>query len=826
MLVSYARGVASDYLATKGTTDGAMIAVGMSKEDAIPILSQLTSGRAVVACSNSPSSITVSGDRTAVDELHSILEEKRVFNRKLVVEVAYHSHHMALVMDQYREAIANIKVLGGNGVRFFSSVTGEQLVDTSTLGPDYWVSNMVGEVKFSQSLGLLAREGGTATNPSSRKRVKASPVHSLIEIGPHSALAGPIKQILQADDMLAKAAIDYHATLARKKDAVGVTLNMISGLFLSGYAVDLASVNQMKEMRCFPLIDLPPYFWNHTSSYSAESRVSKFYRERTFPRVDLLGTLERNSGSLEPRWRNHIRLSEIPWVHDHKIQSNIVYPAAGYITMAIEAAYQRAIQRSVAKISGYRLRELVIGSALVIPENPGEVEVAITLKAFSDSVRSPSDLWDEFIISSVANDNRWTEHCRGLISVQVPPKSTNLVDGKAQEEADHLRFTSLMEKYDHSCRKQIDASRFYEELTALGLKYGPTFANLRQLRSAPGECIGKIQIPDTAAVMPMQFQYPFVIHPATLDSFLHTIFVALTAQLGALNKFAVPVSVDEIYVSHDITKEAGAMLDTYTSTSQKDYRSMSATITVFEESHGTAPTPVVEMRDLTLVALEGGSGTQADDGVPSRAYNLKWSPDVDLLSREQLCELCAAPTPPNAAFLKSKLERAAFYFIQAAVKEELRASEFTEEYQRSLYSFLLGQCELATAKHNDWTSATDIDKASVIEEVKTSSGVGKTLCQAGEQVSKVLVGDTTPSDFIKSLGLNAFIEDPHLFQNTRSAATYIDLAGHKNPHLSILTMGPQSGLASLRIAFASFGTRRAHAQIHSVPPHRFRAQCF
>lgn len=70
-------------------------------------------------------------------------------------------------------------------------------------------------------------------------------------------------------------------------------------------------------------------------------------------------------------------MSEIPWVYDHKIQSNIVYPTAGYITMAIEAAYQRAVQRSVANITGYRLREVVIGSALVIPENPGEVEVAI-----------------------------------------------------------------------------------------------------------------------------------------------------------------------------------------------------------------------------------------------------------------------------------------------------------------------------------------------------------------------------------------------------------------------------------------------------------------
>lgn len=77
MLVSYARGVASNDLASGGLADGAMVAVGMSKADILPVLSQLTSGKAVVACSNSPSSITVSGDGAAINELQSILERKR-----------------------------------------------------------------------------------------------------------------------------------------------------------------------------------------------------------------------------------------------------------------------------------------------------------------------------------------------------------------------------------------------------------------------------------------------------------------------------------------------------------------------------------------------------------------------------------------------------------------------------------------------------------------------------------------------------------------------------------------------------------------------------
>lgn len=84
MRVAYFRGVVSTNMAERGEVKGSMMAVGLSKEEALPFLDKLSKGKAVVACSNSPSSITISGDVAAVNELHSILEEERIFARKLV----------------------------------------------------------------------------------------------------------------------------------------------------------------------------------------------------------------------------------------------------------------------------------------------------------------------------------------------------------------------------------------------------------------------------------------------------------------------------------------------------------------------------------------------------------------------------------------------------------------------------------------------------------------------------------------------------------------------------------------------------------------------
>ncbi|KAH8804399.1 putative polyketide synthase [Xylogone sp. PMI_703] len=810
MLVSCHRGIVSSSMAERAAVPGCMIAVGMSKEEILPIISTLTRGKAVVACSNSPSSVTVSGDLPAIDELHTVLDGKGVFNRKLVVQVAYHSHHMELVAEEYRKAISAIKVLPGNDVEFFSSVTGERAVP-SDLGPDYWVSNMVGEVKFDDSLRRLCIEtqGPSANTKKSmqRRKSKVSPVSTLIEIGPHSALAGPIKQIIQANETLNKASIKYYSALLRNKDAVTTALNLIGQLFVAGHEPNLGEVNRPTGLESHSvLIDLPPYPWNHQNSYWAESRISKFYRERRFPRTDLLGGLERNSSSIEPRWRNHIRLSEIPWVRDHKIQGNIIYPAAGYLAMAIEAACQHASTvKSIPVITGYKLREVVIDSALIIPEDPGEVEVAITLKSFTDSIRNPSDMWDEFVISSVNADSRWTEHCRGLVSVVAPQKVVNIIDGQAQQIAEKQGYAELVASYEAKCRRNINIPQFYEQLTELGLEYGPTFANLKEAKAAPNACVGELEIPDTAAVMPYNFQFSFVIHPATLDALFHTIFVALsTANGGVFKDPAVPVSAGEIFVSANITSSPGSKLATFTSTEQKDYRFMSASMTVFHETHKQQGEfrPVIEIKDLTCATLAREGADNSANGQLTRAYNLAWKPSIDLLSEAEILELCSSSgsseAKANGINARELLERAAYYLLKRAVAGSA-PSETGSTYAQNLWSFFKSQSRIASWKHayDGWDQLFKADVDAFIERVVSSSNVGRFLGEIGGKLSKLLTGELSSAEFIKELDLRVFVDNIQLFQNTQSAAKYLELLAHKTPSLSILAVGPGSGVASL-----------------------------
>lgn len=132
---------------------GAMIAVGLGEEDVVQYIEKTRSGLISVACVNSPVSTTVSGDESAIDELKQILDDLSIFNRKLKIDTAYHSHHMKKVASEYYNSISHIKAATPKAsVKFYSSVT--STLKTTDFLAQYWVDNLVSKVRFSNALDL------------------------------------------------------------------------------------------------------------------------------------------------------------------------------------------------------------------------------------------------------------------------------------------------------------------------------------------------------------------------------------------------------------------------------------------------------------------------------------------------------------------------------------------------------------------------------------------------------------------------------------------------------------------------------------------------
>ncbi|KAJ5170061.1 Acyl transferase/acyl hydrolase/lysophospholipase [Penicillium coprophilum] len=794
MSVAYHRGVVASHILDEQPNGGAMMAVGMSAEEIKPYLDAFQPRQLVVACINSPSSVTISGDASAIDVLAQKLKEHQMFSRRLEVCVAYHSPYIEQVAERYHGLIDHIRprrldqIAGEKReirMPFFSSVTGTEF-PLGELDAQYWVSNLVGQVKFAKSLRTLCfetksrRAGHTGTPRLKRTKAAQKPsVDCLIEIGPHAALSGPIKQILQADGKLNAADIHYISLLTRNTNAVTAALGAAATLASLNYPIDFSAINRPigdKRRRAPQLLaDLPTYCWNHTRSYWAEPRLSKMYRNRSSPRTDLLGAPDNMACPFEPRWRNYLRTSELPWLLDHRIQGNIVFPAAGYLAMAIEASIQ--LNKSEQEVARYVLREVAIQSALVLNET-SVVEVMVSLQK---STQNQENLYS-FHIYSISDDNRWTEHCTGLVGAQ----ESNATPGDAAEETDGYATVPLgTEVHGVSI---IDVPEFYEKLQNSGLEYGSCFANITKAHvTQDGACFAEVTVPDTLAVMPTSFQYELLVHPCTLDSIFQTTFAALPPGMGIEEGPAVPVFIEEMIVSASLRFSAGDLMSICTHVRpmpRKDVTACIVAVNCNEKQFDTEPT--ISLRGLRCARLERHEPTAhtKDNRI---IYGIDWKHDPNFLSSSNASFLFHDKIIDHEPAPRTDLyEECAADFIRTALGE-VSATEGTglNTSHRRFRCYLQDVLD----RHDSQTLVS----SSHLENIH-STPTGKLLPIIGQNLVAIIRDQV---DFSSLLNEDSLLDEFwDIFSGDTSyqaAAKYVDLVGHGKPDISVLELGVGTG---------------------------------
>lgn len=605
--------------------DGGMLAVNAPAEAMQARLGKLTTGRAVVACMNSPRACTISGDRAAVDELHDLLKADEVVCTKLPMDVAYHSFHMEAAREQYEQALAGIPHLRPkSGPTMFSSVTGE-LVGADAMSPSYWVDNLVSPVNFTAASRSLLHH-----SPAKTRTDRSAFASVLVEIGPHSALRSYLLDVFKAEDRLTD--LSYVGVLRRKMDAVDTALQAAGELWAKGCAIDVDRVNGTAPSEAKMLVDLPPYRWNHTKSFWEESHLSRQYRLRASPRTDLLGY--RVPGVPDPTFRNFLRCTENPWIREHRVQGDVLYPGVGMVVMAVEAA--RAVADANEEVLGYELRDVAISTALRVPDDEAGVEVMTQLHARRTGTKAaPSNALYEFAVSSWSDDaEQWTVHARGLVSLTYRSSLTPAMQGELERECQARGREFEVAKA--TCQRPA-RSFLYDQVEAIGMVYGPTFRNMTELYAGPdANSYGVIGIPDTKKIMPKGFEYPFVVHPATFDSVLHLLFPCIAGEEESLSEAVVPFSFDRIFISANMPTEAGTKLQGHCSARKLSYTTWTSGITVCGEQ---LDEPLIIMEGLGLASI-GGSGSE-ENAKESRAgcFGQNWHEDVDLLSPAQIKEL-------------------------------------------------------------------------------------------------------------------------------------------------------------------------------------------
>ncbi|XP_014551034.1 hypothetical protein COCVIDRAFT_31369 [Bipolaris victoriae FI3] len=599
-------------------TNGGMLAVSASAESVQTYIDGLKNGRAVVGCFNSTKACTITGDDSAISELQSILKDAQIPCTRLPIDIAYHSFHMEVAREVYERALEGIAHGSTSTIPMFSSVSGT-LVTPGMMKPSYWVDNLVSPVDFVTATKCLLN------HPLESKSRKAF-ANVFVELGPHSALRSYLLDISGSEKIATD--LTYTNILRRNFNGATTALEAMGHLWSQGYPVDLNKINGVRLEDANMLVDLPPYAWNH-KPYWNESHLSRQYRLREKPRTDLLGY--RLPGAPEHAWRNFLRCNENPWIREHKVQGDILYPGAGMLVMAIEAAYQIAQETAVDEVHGFELRDVSIDTALRVPDTEMGIEVMTQLHNRRTGTRAaPSSTLYEFTISSWNEEmSSWSAHARGLISITYKTFSTAM---ESELTLENVRYMTSMVEARKACQKPA-RSFLYDTVETIGMQYGPTFRNMTELYAGLNASYGVIKVPDTKAVMPKGYEFPHVIHPATLDSVLHLLFPSISGKEQALREAVVPRSFDRIFISANTPKVAGTELHGCSTAKKLSYTTWNADIIISESS---MLEPIIVMEGLVLASV--GSTEDMSKRLETRAscFAQNWHMDADLLTPSQI----------------------------------------------------------------------------------------------------------------------------------------------------------------------------------------------
>ena len=447
---------------------------------------------------------------------------------------------------------------------FVSSVTG-QMISSADLSPEYWASNLTSRVRF---------EGAVKTYLLQQSK------NIFLEVGPHSTLAGPLRQICAE----AQTPCPYVSTMVRGSPSAPTLLAAFGQLYQQGSYVDFTSLMTQGKV----LTDLPCYPWDHAASYWYESRVSKDFRFRAFGHHILLGEIVPESTSLDPCWRVVLALEDAPFLYDHRVVEDIVFPFAGYIAMAGEA-----IRQITGVETGYSLRHIVAHTALVMTDSK-PTEIVTTLRRHKLTDSSDSNSYD-FVISSYSGST-WIKHC----------------DGRVMPIEKSIRSSASIPVLP----RNVDVSRWYDTLARIGLVFGVEFQCLTKISSSTSEDLAGLAVAEVTNSTARQTA-PFTFHPAAIDACLQLTIAAIAKGEGRnLKQLFVPTVIEELEVSRSSTD---MIAKAWCSTDMEN-------VGVDCVADGKT---VLRLRGLRMNPLDNDKSlVQFDD---RHAARLEWSADFDFL---------------------------------------------------------------------------------------------------------------------------------------------------------------------------------------------------
>jgi acyl transferase domain-containing protein/acyl carrier protein len=509
-------------------------------------------GHLSVAASNDASSTVLSGDTGALQRLLADLKDEQIFCRFIKVDVASHSAYVDPIRDDLLNAIHGICPRRG-AIPMYSTVLGTveygEAFDSS-----YWAKNLREPVMFREAVQRLIHDGfGTFVEMSPHPLLITSIQAGLAEVG-REGLSLP--------------------SLKREEHERASLLATAGSLYVAGHSLDWSRVNG--GGRC---ITMPGYPFQREHVWPDFSAIAS-NRPTGGQHAFLRSRVELSSQPGTCVWEMEIGVSAKPYLVDHRVRGNAVFPTAGYLEMVLTAAKE-------VETEACRIEHVQFTNALELPDETTR-RVQLTISPRSGTTR-------QFSINNREPDGSW----RVLVTGKV------CLGDSRQPTPEPL--PSILAK----CMAELNSEEYYRRLAERGLQYGPAFRLAEQIWHGPAESLVRIQTAKVNAAESMRH----LLHPAILNAAFQYIGEYPNAN-SADNETYVPAGFDRVQIFK--APEPGVELFAHATRLPAD-DGLRSDILLFDGAGGL----VAEMRGLLLRPLQRVESTERC------LYDLTWTADTD-----------------------------------------------------------------------------------------------------------------------------------------------------------------------------------------------------
>lgn len=439
---------------------GGMAAVLAGEEAVEAALADYGDSTITVAADNSPRSSTIAGPVDSLKGFAKFARKRRIAAKLLDIDYPYHSPAIDPIRAKLIADLSDLEPLEGDAV-YVSSTSGREAPGIA-LDTEYWWRNARQPVRFREAVGALAKLGcGVFVEIAPRPVLQSYVTDTLDSLGWGASVITTLEQNprleLTARSITAKALA--HGARIDDVKFFGETLPYRGGL--------------------------PDYAW----------RMGTYRMEKSGESVDLFATAGVHpllGWRLKPGegvWSNQIDAGLQPWLKDHRIDGAIVFPAAGFVEIALAAG---RLTFGPSELSEFEiLRPLVL-------DDGASAEIRTSFDQSTGQVR-------------IETRRRLVGAEWGLNAFGVLRKTP-----VAAGEATPLELKGAT---------KLNGRQLYQSLDSFGLNYGPAFQRIKSARL--NGVAGEAKLTDTAAPVA-----GLALDPTIFDGAMHLIFPLIRKMAG------------------------------------------------------------------------------------------------------------------------------------------------------------------------------------------------------------------------------------------------------------------------------------------------------